>query len=48
MWECATAQNLLVNDLLWLLTEDPEQLGAAQRQIAGMVRKAIGGGSDPG
>lgn len=48
MNEHKSAVQLLVNDLLWLLAEDPEQLGAAQRQIAGMVRAAIGAGSDPG
>ena len=40
------AVRLLVNDLLWLLAEDPEQLGATQREIAGMVRGVIGGGGD--
>lgn len=39
------AQRLLDSDLVWLLSEDPEQLGAAQQQIAGMVRKMIGGGA---
>ncbi|WP_442775610.1 tetratricopeptide repeat protein [Sphaerotilus montanus] len=42
MGESEPAVHLLVNDLLWLLAEDPAQLGAAQRQIAGMVRKVIG------
>lgn len=46
MDEHEPAVQLLVNDLLWLLAEDPEQLGAAQRQIARMVRRAIGGGAD--
>jgi tetratricopeptide (TPR) repeat protein len=46
MEEPEPAVQLLVNDLLWLRAEDPEQLGAAQRQIAGMVRRAIGGGAD--
>jgi hypothetical protein len=41
------AVQLRVNDLLWLLAEDPEQLGAAQRQIAGMVRQMLGG-ANPG
>lgn len=40
MGEHKPADRLLVNDLLWLLAEDPEQLGAAQREIAGMVRQA--------
>ena len=40
MQEFASAQTLRDNDLLWLLAEDPEQLGAAQRKIAGMVRQA--------
>jgi hypothetical protein len=40
------AYRVLDSNLTWLLTQDPEQLGAAQRQIAGMVRRAIGGGAD--
>ncbi|MDZ7856440.1 toll/interleukin-1 receptor domain-containing protein [Sphaerotilus sp.] len=36
------AVQMLHSNLLWLLAEDPEQLGAAQRQIAGMVGRAIG------
>ena len=48
MGEQDAAVQLLVNDLQWLLAENPEQLGAAQRQIAGMLREVIGGGADPG
>lgn len=46
MNERQIARELLVNDLAWLPAQDPEQLGAAQRQIAGMVREMIGGGAD--
>ena len=42
MEEHEPSVQLLDNDLLWLLAEDPEQLGAVQRQIAGMVREVIG------
>jgi tetratricopeptide (TPR) repeat protein len=40
------AERLFVNDLAWLLTHDPEQLGATQRQIAEMLRQMLGGGAD--
>ncbi|WP_338416079.1 toll/interleukin-1 receptor domain-containing protein [uncultured Sphaerotilus sp.] len=46
MEEPGPSAQSLVNDLLWLLAEDSEQLGAAQRQIAGWVRKMIGDGAD--
>ena len=46
MHEHRNASRLLDSDLAWLLNQDLEQLGAAQRQIAGMVREMIGGGAD--
>ncbi|WP_293993796.1 tetratricopeptide repeat protein [Sphaerotilus sp.] len=36
------ASSLFFSDLAWLLVQDPEQLGAAQRQIARMVRDVVG------
>ena len=47
MQEFASAQALFDSNLMWLLAEDPEQLGTAQRRIASRLRKAIGAGADP-
>ena len=38
----ASAGMVLENDLIWLLNRDPASLGADQRQIREMVKKAIG------
>lgn len=42
MGEHELAIQMLVDNLLWRLAEDPEQLGAAQQQIAGLVRHVTG------
>ena len=46
MEESEAAVQVLANDLLWLLAEDPEQLGVNQRQIAEMIREIIDGEVD--